>query len=116
MKIANIFLGTLLLLGTAAGAGPNEATVEMDTSMKKMMSDMKAMKMSGHTDHDFAMMMRPHHQGAIDMAKVELKYGSDPKLKKMAQNIVNGQTKEIGELDGWLKAHPMPKMKDMKMK
>lgn len=51
--------------------------------MREMM-----MEPSGNPDHDFAMMMIPHHQGAIDMAKIELQYGKDPLLRGMAEKIV----------------------------
>ena len=46
-------------------------------------------------------MMIPHHQGAIDMAKVELKYGKDPELKKLAQDIIDAQEKEISFMKDW---------------
>lgn len=61
--------------------------------------------MSGNADKDFAMMMIPHHQGAIDMAKVELQHGKDPKLRAMAEMIVKAQEKEIAELKAWQAAH-----------
>ena len=64
--------------------------------------------MSGNADKDFAMMMIPHHQGAIDMAKVELQHGKDPKLRAMAEMIVKAQEKEIAELKAWQAAHRFP--------
>lgn len=75
---------------------------DMRGSMMGMMKDMDSMKMSGDTDRDFAMMMKMHHQGAIDMAQVELKSGKDPKMKAMAKRIIEAQQKEIKELDQWL--------------
>lgn len=71
---------------------------EMHAQMSKMNSDMTSAPMSGNPDLDFAMMMIPHHQGAIDMAKTQLKYGKDEKLRKMAQKIIDAQEKEIEEL------------------
>ena len=50
---------------------------------------------SGDVDRDFIRMMIPHHQGAIDMARVLLKYGRDEKLKRLAQSIVVEQAQEI---------------------
>jgi uncharacterized protein (DUF305 family) len=47
--------------------------------------------------------MIPHHQGAIDMAKVELAHGKDAELRKMAQKIVDDQEKEIAQMQEWLK-------------
>ena len=52
-------------------------------------------KRNGNPDHDFASAMIPHHQGAVDMAKVELLYGSDPVLRRMAQEIIVSQQQEI---------------------
>jgi uncharacterized protein (DUF305 family) len=50
---------------------------------------------SGDADRDFARMMIPHHQGAIDMALVELRYGQDKRLKRLAQEIIVEQQQEI---------------------
>jgi uncharacterized protein (DUF305 family) len=55
--------------------------------------------MSGDTDHDFAMMMKKHHESAIDMAEMELQSGKDPKLCSMARNIISSQKKEIKEFE-----------------
>lgn len=58
--------------------------------------------MIGDTDRDFAMMMKMHHQAAMDMAQMELKSGKDPKMKEMANQIIAAQQKEIREFDSWL--------------
>ena len=73
---------------------------------EKMMKDMM-MSPSGDADKDFAMMMVPHHQGAIDMAEIELKYGKDPDLKKMAEKIIHAQKEEIADFKKWLAKHAM---------
>jgi uncharacterized protein (DUF305 family) len=70
-------------------------------SMKSMMNDMNV-KPTGRPDADFARMMVPHHQGAIDMAKVELQYGTDPELRQLATDIVAAQEKEIAQMKAWL--------------
>lgn len=75
---------------------------DMHSSMMGTMKGMDSMKMSGDTDRDFAMMMKMHHQGAIDMAQMELKSGKDPKMKEMAKRIIEAQNKEIKEFDQWL--------------
>ncbi len=74
-------------------------------SMQKMNRDMRK-PMTGDADQDFARMMAAHHQGAIDMARVELQYGKDPDLKAMAQKMVDDQTKGVQQLQDWLKQHP----------
>ena len=67
---------------------------ENDTAMNKMMADM-TIKPSGDVDRDFVAMMVPHHQGAIDMAQAELRYGHNEQLRRIAQEIVVTQQQEI---------------------
>ncbi len=67
----------------------------------KMHKDMD-IKMSGDADRDFVEGMIPHHQGAVDMAKIVLQYGSDPQIKVMAQEIIAAQEKEIAQFRAWL--------------
>jgi uncharacterized protein (DUF305 family) len=50
--------------------------------------------------------MIPHHQGAVDMAKIELQYGNDPELRKLADQIVSSQQSEIALMKDWQAAHP----------
>lgn len=69
--------------------------------MNRMTRDMDV-AMTGNSDRDFAAMMIPHHQGAIDMAKVELQFGKDPMLRRMAQDVIAAQEREIEELRAWL--------------
>ena len=70
----------------------------------KMHRDM-TVSLSGNADVDFVRGMIPHHQGAIDMAKVELEYGKDPEIRKMAQGIIAAQEAEIAEMKRWLEKH-----------
>lgn len=80
---------------------PEESSflAENATAMKKMMTDMM-IKPSGDVDRDFVGMMVPHHQGAVDMAKAELKYGRDERLRQIARNIVANQQRQITEMRG----------------
>ena len=75
---------------------------DMKQSMMGGMDNMQKMKMSGDTDKDFAMMMKIHHQGALDMAEMELAHGKSPVMKAMAKKIIAAQKKEIAEFDRWL--------------
>jgi len=61
-----------------------------------------AVPLTGDADVNFLAGMIPHHQGAVDMAEVVLKYGKDPKVKKLAQDIVAAQKKEIAIMQAWL--------------
>jgi uncharacterized protein (DUF305 family) len=70
----------------------------LDQSMAVMSRDMKQVPMTGDPDHDFAAMMIPHHQGAIDMAQVELVHGKNPVLRRLAQEIIVTQRSEIDVL------------------
>ncbi len=77
----------------------------MHDSMAIMDQDMREAPMNGDPDHDFVTMMIPHHQGAIDMAKVLLLYGKDPELRNLAQQIITDQQTEINIMRAWLKRH-----------
>lgn len=75
---------------------------DMKQSMKAGIDRMQQMPMSGDTDKDFAMMMKVHHQQALEMAEVELAHGKSAELKAMAKKIITGQKKEIAQFDQWL--------------
>jgi uncharacterized protein (DUF305 family) len=62
--------------------------------MNNMMADM-TIKPTGDVDRDFVAMMVPHHQGAVDMAQAELRYGHNEQLRHLAQEIVTNQQQEI---------------------
>lgn len=70
---------------------------ENDAAMTRMMNDMKV-KPTGDIDRDFVAMMVPHHQGAIDMAIVVLRYGRNEQLKRLAQEIIVTQQQEIAAM------------------
>jgi uncharacterized protein (DUF305 family) len=67
---------------------------ENQSAMNRMMADM-AVKPTGDIDRDFVAMMVPHHQGAVDMARTELKYGRNQQLRGLAQTIVANQQRQI---------------------
>ena len=70
---------------------------ENDDAMTRMMNGM-AIKPTGDIDHDFVAMMSPHHQGAIDMAISELRYGKNEQLRRIAQEIIVDQMQEIAAM------------------
>ncbi|GEO85127.1 MULTISPECIES: CopM family metallochaperone [Alphaproteobacteria] len=70
----------------------------------KMHTDM-AIEYSGDTDADFVRGMIPHHQGAIDMARIELQYGKDPDIRKLAEGVIKAQEGEIAMMKEWLAKH-----------
>jgi len=94
----------LAIPGTAAANHATNAEEAYKEAHDKMMMDMTK-PMSGDADKDFVMMMIPHHQGAIDMAEVELKFGKDEKLRALAETIIAAQKKEIQEMKDWQAAH-----------
>lgn len=74
-------------------------------SMEKMHATIAAAQPSGDADLDFVKLMLPHHQAAIDMAKIQLMYGKDPQMRRLAQEIVTDQQSEIDLMQLWLKQH-----------
>lgn len=74
----------------------------MKKSMMMGMDSMNKMSMSGNTDKDFAMMMKIHHQQAVDMSEMQLTHGKSPAMKTMARDIIKAQKKEIAMFDQWL--------------
>lgn len=81
------------------------ATTGYEAAMKKMHKDM-AIKYTGNADVDFVRGMIPHHQGAIDMAKVVIANGKDPEIRKLAEGVVTAQEAEIKQMQDWLAKHP----------
>ena len=119
LRVATI--AAMLILGSPLSAGANAADksegktmdsaemhkMEMQKSMKGM-KDMVSMPMTGDMDHDFAMMMKKHHESAVEMANVELKHGKEATLRSMAKDIIKSQKNEIKEFDQWLAKHKQP--------
>lgn len=86
--------------GTAAASATGAEApflAENAAAMDRMMADMDV-KPTGDLDADFTAMMIPHHQGAIDMAVAYLRYGTNPQLRRLAQEIVVEQQQEIAAM------------------
>ncbi len=79
----------------------NDAQKAYDEANAKMHAGMAAVD----PDPDIAFMqgMVPHHQGAVDMAEIVLKHGKDPETRALAKTIIESQTKEIAQMNAWLK-------------
>ena len=78
-----------------------DSTKGYQTVMAEMMKGMMQ-PMTGKPELDFVQGMLPHHQGAIDMAKVVLKFGKDPEIKNLAENVIKAQEGEIAVMKDWL--------------
>lgn len=86
---------------TAEGSPSSKAFEAVNQKMHAAMSK----PYTGDADVDFVNGMIAHHQGAIDMAKVQLQYGKDPEMRKLAEDIVNAQEQEIAAMNAWLAKH-----------
>lgn len=82
-------------------AAHGDSTQAFKAADDKMMQGMSGPEYTGDADRDFVAHMIPHHQGAIEMAQVELKYGKDPELKRLARNIIKAQHDEIAFMHRW---------------
>ncbi len=90
----------------------HEAATPFQQMMMRAMDTMDrgmSVAPTGDPDTDFARMMIPHHQGAIDMAKVELQFGKNPVLRRLAQGIIVEQQQEIELMRRELERLPPPK-------
>jgi uncharacterized protein (DUF305 family) len=76
---------------------------ELNSSMERMHRTMASVEPSGNSDIDFVAQMLPHHQAAIDMARTELLCGTDPALRRLAQEVITDQPSEIEVMQLWVK-------------
>lgn len=95
--------------GQRTAANPSQSadagSDELHRAMMAGMEQMRQMKPTGDLDKDFAMMMRMHHQQAVQMAKIEAQNGKSAELKALANKMMADQQKEIGQLETWLQKH-----------
>jgi hypothetical protein len=104
-----IVVAALAAMTATEAANPGDAPflAENQAAMEAMMRNM-TVKPSGDVDRDFIAMMIPHHQGAIDMARAELRYGHNEQLRRIAQEIIVDQQQEIAAMRTAL-GEPLPR-------
>ena len=83
--------------GAPARTSDPASTREFQAANARMHKDMN-IRFTGDADRDFAAGMIPHHQGAIDMARTQLRHGKDPELRRLAEDILAAQEREIAQL------------------
>jgi uncharacterized protein (DUF305 family) len=83
----------------AISAAPDGFARDMAVGMKTMMNNMHATGYTGNPDVDFLEMMIPHHQGAVEMARLLLMHGKDPLTRRLAEEIIASQTAEIAAME-----------------
>ena len=93
-----IAAGGLAYAGSAEFSAGSKLLEEANGAMHQSMS----IDMTGDVDVDFVLSMIPHHDGAVDMAKIVIEHGDDPEIRKLAEAIVKAQESEIAFMEDWL--------------
>jgi uncharacterized protein (DUF305 family) len=88
--------------GQGAALGDQSASSLAFAAVNEKMHRDMAIAFTGNADADFARGMIPHHQGAVDMAKIVIVFGKDPEIRKLAEEIVKAQETEIAFMQAWL--------------
>ena len=104
-----LYLAAVLVVAVAVWSQDHSSAdaswVALMKNMETMHAAMTAVEPSENEDADFANLMLPHHQAAVDMARTELLYGNDPQMRRLAQEIITDQESEIQLMHLWLNRH-----------
>lgn len=104
--VAALFAAPAFAQTTSPQVPQGGGSPAMQAAMERMQRDMAAMRMTGDADRDWAMMMRRHHEAAIEMSRAHHGAGRDREIERMAQKTIEDQTREIRQLDEWMRNHP----------
>jgi uncharacterized protein (DUF305 family) len=108
MGMRRIFIAASVAGLLAAGVSMSVASSDLSPGSKALeaananMHHAMAVEMTGDVDIDFMRAMIPHHQGAIDMARIVIEYGKDPETRKLAEEVIRAQESEIAVMKEWL--------------
>lgn len=98
-------MGMDMKMGMSQPSGDQGPSSQAFAKANARMHEDMALDYTGNADVDFARSMIPHHQGAIDMARIELQYGKDPEMRALAEDVIRAQEAEIKTMQDWLKTH-----------
>ena len=97
VAVVILAIGSMAAIAAELSAG-SKALEAANAAMHEAM----AVEMTGDVDIDFMRTMIPHHQGAVEMAKIVIENGKDPEVRKLAEEIIEAQETEIGIMKAWL--------------
>jgi uncharacterized protein (DUF305 family) len=96
-----LYMGQRDRAGSAAGPAPASGpSGEMMAAMHRMHETANKTAMTGDIDRDFVALMVPHHQSAVEMARIYLEHGRDPELRRLSENVIASQEAEIRQMSG----------------